>query len=240
MALGKTQAQGDVGDLIWQTTGVCKRQRKSGFLSCSMRKLGLKTSPSPSAASPVQHWMLSAGNSPSSAVTCPVPQFVDPSSAISLDSHSGTPPRPAASGSAASLCVTYLHLNSCTRSRRHRSSFSSRSRSPNTHSSCFLRLQMKFSNTGSKFLRDAGSTYCCSSSHLVVSTLFCCSSSRTWAGKRWESQDLSCPGASALPKGKNENQIRIAKGQVLLSQGVEWDQHLFGAKLVPPSTRISG
>lgn len=191
---GEDRGTGDGEDLIWQTMGVCRRQRKSGFLSCSIRKLGLKTSPSPSAASPVQRWMPRAGSSPGTVVTCPVPQFVDPSSGICLDSHSGTPPRPATPRSAASLCVTYLHLNSWTRSRRHRSSFSSRSRSPSTHSSCFLRLQMKFSNTGSRFLRDAGSTYCCSSSHLVVSTLFCCSSSRTWAGKRWESQDLLSQG----------------------------------------------
>lgn len=194
---GEITGTGGGGDLIWQTTGVCRRQ--SGFLSCSVRKLGLKPPPSPS---PVQHWMPSAGNSPSIAVPCPVPQFVDPSSAISLDSHSGTPPRPATSASAASLCVTYLHLNSCTRSRRHRSSFSSRSRSPITHSSCFLRLQMKFSNTGSKFLLDAGSTYCCSSSHLVVSTLFCCSSSRTWAGKRWESQALLSQGFCSSQREK--------------------------------------
>lgn len=74
-----------------QTTGVCREQRKSGFLSCSLRTLALKTSPSPSAAPPVQHWVPSAGNSPSAAVPRPVPQFFEPSRAIPFDSHSGTP-----------------------------------------------------------------------------------------------------------------------------------------------------
>lgn len=116
-----------------------------------------------------------------------------------------------------SLHATYLHLYSCTRSLRHRSSFSSLSRSPSTHSSCFLRLQMKFSKTGSRFLLEAGRTYCCSSSHLVVSTLFCCSSSRTWGRKRCKSHPRLSSWAKALqvpplPGGKNKNKIRNAEG----------------------------
>lgn len=45
-------------------------------------------------------------------------------------------------------------------------------------------------------------------------------------GKEEMGESGSCPRVSALPKGRSENQIRIANGQVLLSQGVEWDQHL--------------
>lgn len=110
---------------------------------------------------------------------CPMPKFLD-SWTNALASCSEKQPAPSTSP----LHSAYLHLYSCTRSRKQRSSFSSLSRSPSTHSSCFLRLQMKFSKTGSRLRRDAGRTYCCSSSHLVVSTLFCCSSSRTCRRKR--------------------------------------------------------
>lgn len=89
--------------------------------------------------------------------------------------------------------TTYFFLNSSTRSCWLFSSVSCDVFSAQSMFTWFWSLEIYSWKRGSRLMVQVLTSICCSSSHLVFSTWFCCSRNRTFGGQKESIWALDCP-----------------------------------------------